>query len=59
MPPTTVKFGDVAATSVTVNSPTEVVATTPAGVTAGDVDVTVTTSAGEDVLIDGFEYTGA
>lgn len=55
---TTVKFGDTAATNVVYTSPTQVVATTPAGV-AGTVDVTVTTSAGEDTLADGFEYTDA
>lgn len=55
---TTVKFGDVDATSVTFNSATEIVATTPAG-TAGDVDVVVTTSGGSDTLTDGFEYTSA
>jgi hypothetical protein len=58
MPPTTVMFGDVEATSVTFNSATEVVATTPAGV-AGTVDVTVITSGGNDTLADEFEYTDA
>lgn len=53
---TTVKFGDVEATNVTFNSATEVVATTPAGV-AGTVDVTVTTTGGEDTLAGAFEYT--
>lgn len=55
---TTVKFGDQDATSVTYNSPTEIVATTPAG-TAGSVDVTVTTTGGTDSLAAGFEYTDA
>ncbi len=41
----TVSFGTVAATSVTVNSPTSITATSPAGST-GPVDVTVTTSGG-------------
>lgn len=56
---TTVKFGDLDAAAVTFNSPTEIVATTPAGVEAGSVDVSVTTSGGTDTLADGFEYTDA
>lgn len=42
---TTVKFGATAATSVTVNSPTSLVATAPSG-NLGTVDVTVTTPGG-------------
>ncbi len=49
-----VKFGDTAATDVTVVSDTEVTVTTPAG--TGTVDVVVTTSGGSDTLADGFTY---
>jgi len=53
----TVNFGGVPATGVTVVSPTEITATTPAG-TAGAVDVTVTRSTGESgTLADGYTYT--
>lgn len=50
-----VKFGTAAATDVTVNSDTELTATTPAG-TAGTADVVVTTSGGSDTLEGGFTY---
>lgn len=53
--PTTVKFDGVAATSVTVVSPTELTVVVPAG-SAGPADVTVTTSGGSDTLTGGYEY---
>lgn len=52
---TTVTVGGVAATDVTVVSPTQVTATTPAG-DEGTADVVVTTSAGTATLPDGFTY---
>lgn len=51
---TAVTFGN-AAGSITSNSATSIVATSPAK-TAGFVDVTVTTSAGDAVQFDGFQY---
>lgn len=54
-PDTTVTFGDVDATDVTVVSATELTVTLPPGA-AGDVDVTVTGDGGEDTLLNGFEY---
>jgi hypothetical protein len=52
--PATVDFGPNAATNVTVQSPTQIVATAPAG--SGAVDVTVTTSTGESAAVQ-FTYT--
>ncbi|MGC7402303.1 IPT/TIG domain-containing protein [Pandoraea pneumonica] len=52
---TTVTFGGVAATGVTVSSATSLTATTPAG-TAGAVDVVVTTPGGSRPLANGFTY---
>jgi hypothetical protein len=53
----TVAFGGVAATSVTVLSPTLITAVTPAG--SGTVSVTVTTSAGSSPAAAQFTYTCA
>lgn len=52
---TSVTFGGVGAT-VTSNTATEIVATTPAG-TAGAVDVSVTTAGGTDNSVNAFTYT--
>jgi hypothetical protein len=52
---TGVSFGGTAATSYTLDSATQISATTPAG-TAGPVDVVVTTEAGSDTLSNGFTY---
>jgi hypothetical protein len=52
---TAVKFGGAAATSYTVNSATQVTATTPAHA-AGAVDVAVTTPGGTATSIGGFAY---
>ena len=43
---TAVHFGATAATSLTVNSDTQITATAPAAASLGQVDVTVTTPAG-------------
>ena len=51
---TSVKFGTTPGT-ITSNSATSVIATSPAK-TAGFADITVTTSAGEAVQFDGFQY---
>ena len=55
--PVTVDFGSTPASGVTVNSPTSITATSPAG-TPGVVDVTVTTSAGTSAIVkkDRFKY---
>ena len=55
---TTVRFGSSAATSVTVMSPTVVVATAPAGL-VGRVEISVTTPGGtsSSCAADGFTYT--
>ena len=55
-----VKFGANAATSFTVNSPTQITATSPAGA-AGIVDITVTTNGGTSATgaSDRFTYTAA
>ncbi|MDP9835267.1 uncharacterized protein YhjY with autotransporter beta-barrel domain [Neorhizobium huautlense] len=50
-----VSFGSIPATSFTVNSATQVTATTPAG-SAGAVDVVVTAVGGTDTLPGGFTY---
>ncbi len=54
----TVNFGSTAATSVVVNSATQVTAVSPAG-SAGAVDVSVTTSAGTATLSGAFTYVAA
>jgi len=51
-----VTFGGVPAVFVNVTSPTELVAGTPVGTVLGPVDVTVSTLAGSDTLVDGFSY---
>jgi hypothetical protein len=51
----TVRFGDAAATDVSVISPTEIQATTPAG-SADVVDVVVNTLAGSASLARGYTY---
>ena len=55
-----VDFGGVAATGVVVKSSTSITATSPAGTSAGIVDVTVTTVAGtsETTSLDQFAYLG-
>jgi hypothetical protein len=55
-----VKFGTNNATTYTVNSDTQITATSPAG-SAGTVDVTVTTSHGTSAIVyeDQFTYTGS
>lgn len=54
---TTVKFGTVAATDVTVVSATEITCKVPAG--SGTVGVTVTTDAGENTKANAFTYEAA
>jgi hypothetical protein len=54
----TVKFGSTSATSVTVNSATQVVATAPAG-SAGTVDVTITTANGTSATSASDQFTYA
>ena len=54
---TAVKFGTAAAASFTVNSATQVTATSPAG--SGAVDVTVTTSAGTSAAVAADKFTYA
>jgi hypothetical protein len=51
----TVKFGNNAATSVSVASDTSITCNTPAGA-AGSVDVTVTTNGGSRVVTGGYTY---
>ncbi|GAB6900663.1 beta strand repeat-containing protein [Kineosporia succinea] len=51
-----VKFGATVATGVTVNSPTQITATAPAG-SAGPVDVTVVTSGGTSATSSADQYT--
>jgi hypothetical protein len=55
---TVVKFGTVAAASFTVNNDTSITAVAPAGLSAGLVDITVTTPAGTSATssADGFTY---
>ena len=53
---TAVTFAGVAATSFTVDSATQITAVTPAGASAGDVDVAVTTGGGTTALASGFRY---
>lgn len=53
---TTVTVGGEPATGVTVMSDTEITATTPAGTTAGLVDIVVANDNGADTLANGFEY---
>ncbi|MFJ8439966.1 IPT/TIG domain-containing protein [Kitasatospora griseola] len=53
---TAVNFGSTAATSFTVNSPTSITATAPAG-SAGTVDVTVTTDTGTSPAVTADQYT--
>jgi hypothetical protein len=55
---TAVKFGATPATAFTVNSATQITATSPAG--SGTVDVTVTTASGTSAVnsVDKFTYTG-
>jgi hypothetical protein len=53
---TDVEFGNTPATEVTVDSPTQITATAPAGST-GTVDVTVTTPGGTSPTSDADEYT--
>ena len=53
---TGVTFAGVAATSFTVDSATQITAVTPAGASAGDVDVAVTTGGGTTALASGFRY---
>ncbi len=55
--PATVKFGETAATEVTVKSSTSITAVSPAG-TAGTVNITVTTSGGTSAITtkDHFKY---
>jgi hypothetical protein len=55
---TAVKFGLLAATAFTVNSATQITATSPAGL-AGAVDVTVTTPGGTSAAIAADKYTYA
>lgn len=55
--PVVVKFGDATATSVQIDSTTQVRATTPAH-GAGVVDVDVITSGGTGTKVAGFEYLG-
>lgn len=56
---TAVKFGGIAA-SFTVNSTTSITATSPAAVSAGVVDITITNNLGETgTLYGGFVYTDA
>jgi hypothetical protein len=55
----TVEFDGVPATDVTVVSPTEITATTPAGIVLGPVNVTVTTPGGPSTDPDGFTYESA
>jgi PKD repeat protein len=56
---TVVTFGGIAATPFTVNSATQITATTPAHTTAGPVDVIVTTPGGTSATsaADGYTYT--
>lgn len=55
----TVYFGAVAATSVTVSNATNLIATTPAVLAAGEVDVILTNADGQSAdLTNGFTYTG-
>lgn len=53
---TGVTVAGVAATSFTVDSDTQITAITPAGASAGDVDVAVTTGGGTTALASGFRY---
>jgi hypothetical protein len=53
---TSVKFGSAAATNVSVNSDTNITATSPAG-QAGAVDVTVTTAGGTSAVNSGDQFT--
>ena len=53
---TGVTFGGTAATSYVVNSPTRITAVVPARVSAGPVDVVVTTAGGAATLAGGFSY---
>ncbi len=53
---TVVSFGATPATGVTVNSPTQITATAPAG-SAGTVDITVTTAGGTNVTNTADQYT--
>lgn len=57
---TAVKFGTTAASSFTVNSPTQITATSPVGV-AGAVDITVITAGGTSAVssVDKFTYNTA
>ncbi len=52
-----VKFGNVAATSVTFNNSTQLTATAPAGAAGTTVDVTVSNSQGVSQIVPGDEYT--
>ncbi|MFN8052796.1 MAG: IPT/TIG domain-containing protein [Acidimicrobiales bacterium] len=52
---TAVTIGGTAATSFTVDSATQITATTPAHA-RGEVDVTVTNGSGSDTLVNGYEY---
>ena len=56
--PVTVRFGEVAAGEVTVNSATSITAVSPAGIPRSKVDVTVTTSNGTSPIVkkDRFKY---
>ena len=53
----TVTIGGASATSVVIDSATQITCDTPAG-TAGDVDVVVTVGAESATLTDGFEFAG-
>ncbi len=56
--PATVRFGEVAAGEVTVNSPTSITVVSPAGIPRSRIDVTVTTSSGTSPIVkkDRFKY---
>ena len=51
-----VTFAGVAAASLTVDSATQITAVTPAGASAGDVDVSITTGGGTTGRASGFRY---
>lgn len=53
---TAVTFAGVPATSFTVDSDTQITAITPAGASAGDVDIAVSTGGGTTVLASGYRY---
>ena len=53
---TAVTFAGVPATSFTVDSDTRITAITPAGASAGDVDIAVSTGGGTTVLASGYRY---